>query len=145
LQEAFPRLDIERCLELLNLKNSKDIEKELIRFGICGLYGPLNKMNSFFPKIDFVVSNNTIQFFNLTELEVLISKLSTILNEDGIVSFSIDLSDEFSHADNTLSKFNFLKYSKRKWYFISNKLNRPKRTIYSEYKNMFEKKFEILK
>jgi hypothetical protein len=145
LQEVFPNLDKERYSQVLNLKNSKIIEEELRKLGICGQYGPLNKMKNVLPKIDFVVSNNTIQFFDYSELEILVSRLSEILNEDAILSFSIDLSDEFSHADNSLSKFNFLKYSKRKWYFISNKLNRPKRTIYSQYKNIFETKFEIIK
>ncbi|MFN5416450.1 MAG: hypothetical protein ACK5B9_05290 [Flavobacteriia bacterium] len=142
LQKEFDYFDENRYFKLLKLKGVGDIEQGLINLGIRSCFGSLSTVENL--KIDFVVSNNTIQFISLSNLERLVSKLSEIIHEDGLISFSIDLTDEFSHSDKSLSKFNFLKYSKIGWYIVTNRLNRPRRTMYSQYKFIFEKNFAII-
>ncbi len=63
-----------------------------------------------------------------------------ILRDDGLIIHLIDLSDHFQHQDHSITKINFLRFSKKEWMQIANNefayCNRMRK---SDYLAMFEK------
>jgi len=94
---------------------------------------------------DFIVSNHTLQFIKQKELALFFSELTRIGRTNSIISLLIDLTDEFSYFDSTISQFNFLKFSDLKWKMISSPSYSPNRLRYTDYKNYFPANLRIIK
>jgi SAM-dependent methyltransferase len=86
------------------------------RFGIRYL-APVAAQATGLPtgSVDFVTSTSTLEHIPEDDLVPLLAECRRLLRPDGAVSSRIDLSDHFSHFDHSLSPYNFLRYSDRRW------------------------------
>jgi ubiquinone/menaquinone biosynthesis C-methylase UbiE len=95
--------------------------------------------------IDFIHTTSTLEHIEEEDIKIILKECYRILRPNGIISFLIDLKDHFSYSDNTLSKYNFLRYSSKKWNFVNSSINFQNRLRYPDYLSMITgAHFEIL-
>jgi hypothetical protein len=95
--------------------------------------------------VDFVTSTSTLEHIPEDELVPLLAECRRLLRPDGAVSSRIDLSDHFSHFDDSVSPYNFLRYSEQKWSLVNSKLLHQNRLRRSDYVSAFERAgFEVV-
>ena len=87
--------------------------------------------------IDFICSNNTFEHIPGEILFGIIKEFKRIIKRKGVMSHFIDLSDHFAHFDHTITIYNFLKYSDRRWQLIDNSIQPQNRLRFKEYRNMY--------
>ena len=81
--------------------------------------------------IDLVTSTNTLEHIPARDLPPILRECRRLLRPDGVMSSRIDLSDHYSHADGSLTPWNFLRYSDARWRWLNssllyqNRLRRP--------------------
>jgi hypothetical protein len=88
--------------------------------------------------VDFVTSTSTLEHIPEEELLPLLAECRRLLRADGAVSSRIDLSDHFSHFDDSVSPYNFLRYSDRRWSLVNSGLLYQNRLRRSDYVSAFE-------
>lgn len=93
---------------------------------------------------DVVVSNNTFQFVPKENLTSWMTEIHRISKKNSIFSLSIDLTDEFSHSDPHIGPFHFLKYSERRWKFITCPLNATSRLRFSDFQHALQAQFDLV-
>jgi SAM-dependent methyltransferase len=116
------------------------------RFGIRYL-APLDARATGLPSasVDFVTSTSTLEHIPQEELQPLLAECRRLLPPDGAVSSRIDLSDHFSHFDDSVSPYNFLRYSDRRWSLVNSGLLYQNRLRRSDYVSAFERAgFELV-
>ena len=116
------------------------------RLGITYL-APYDARNTALPaeSIDFIHSTSTLEHIEEEDIKKILHECYRILKPGGIISFLIDLKDHFSYSDTTLSQYNFLRYSSRKWNFLNSSINFQNRLRYPDYLRMInDAHFEII-
>lgn len=88
---------------------------------------------------DLVCSNNTYEHIYSEILEPIIAEFQRIVKPGGVNSHFIDMSDHFAHLDQSISIYNFLRYSKRQWALIDNSVQPQNRLRLSDYKSLYKK------
>lgn len=58
---------------------------------------------------------------------------------EGISSHIVDLGDHFAHLDRHITPFNFLRYSKRTWRMIDNRIQPQNRLRVPDYRALFSR------
>lgn len=69
--------------------------------------------------IDFHVSRSVLEHIPPTVMAGILKESKRLLRPDGLLVHSINLTDHFSHSDNSISSVNFLKFSERVWGLIA--------------------------
>jgi SAM-dependent methyltransferase len=110
------------------------------RFGIRYL-APLDARATGLPvgSVDFVTSTSTLEHIPEGDLVPILAECRRLLRRDGAVSSRIDLSDHFSHFDHSLSPYNFLRYSDRRWSLVNSNLLHQNRLRRPDYVSAFER------
>lgn len=97
------------------------------------------------PPVNFIISNSTFEHIPPEILDGILSKFYQLLNDDGLMSHLIDLSDHYSHFDRTLTKYHFLQYSDARWRKYDNDLLYQNRLRITNYRNLHQQNnFDIL-
>ncbi|NND94383.1 MAG: class I SAM-dependent methyltransferase, partial [Flavobacteriales bacterium] len=86
---------------------------------------------------DFICSNNTFEHVYPEVLKGILTEFKRLLRPEGLMSHFIDLSDHFAHFDESISIYNFLKYSKKRWRIIDNSIQPQNRLRWKEYLDMY--------
>lgn len=89
--------------------------------------------------IDFIVSNATMEHIPKEVLDGIMKECYRILKPDGIMSNVIDYRDHGSYFDDSVSVYNFLQYSERKWNFLNPSIMFQNRMRHSEYAKIINK------
>lgn len=119
--------------------------KDLEEFGIHYIApSSLADANINYDSVDVFYTTDTLEHIPRNTLSHLISEISTILKPRGILVNFIDYSDHYARSDNSISPFNFLKYSKQEWSKHNTPLHFVNRMRHSEYINLFLKNNFIL-
>jgi SAM-dependent methyltransferase len=97
--------------------------------------------NTEFPPnyFDLVCSNNTYEHIYPHILAPIIAEFQRVLKPGGINSHFIDMSDHFAHLDQSITIYNYLRYSKRQWALIDNTVQPQNRLRLSDYKKLYQK------
>lgn len=94
----------------------------------------------------FICSNNTFEHIHKDVLESLLLSFNRMLDNNGVMSHNIDMSDHFSHMDKTITPYHFLKFSESEWNKIDNSIQPQNRLRKSEYIKLIEKAgFKVVK
>jgi SAM-dependent methyltransferase len=93
------------------------------------------KDNSF----DLITSNNTFEHIYPEALEGILLEFKRLCKKGGVMSHSIDLSDHFAHMDESITIYNFLKYSEAQWKWINNSIQPMNRLRIYDYREMYRK------
>lgn len=115
------------------------IEELGTRFGVY-YHAPIDTRHTNFTheKFDCVTSWNTLEHIPIEDIIPVLEESYRILKKRGIVVMNIDYSDHFSHADEEISSFNFLKYSDKKWKYHNSRLQYQNRLRHSEFVQLFK-------
>jgi hypothetical protein len=87
--------------------------------------------------IDFICSNNTLEHIPETILRNILHEFRRLLKPSGTMSHFIDMSDHFAHFDSRITIYNFLKYSRKRWNLIDNKIQPQNRLRFRDYKELY--------
>jgi SAM-dependent methyltransferase len=89
--------------------------------------------------VDFVTNTNTLEHIPGADLVPLLAECRRLLHPKGALSSRIDLSDHFSQFDDSLSPYNFLRYSDRAWGLVNSRLLYQNRLRRPDYLAAFER------
>ena len=81
---------------------------------------------------------NVLEHVDEVAVPKILSELNRLLKPSGLHYHAIGTYDHFCHVDNTISKFNYLKYSKQQWKHIDNSIQPQNRLRLSYFKELFE-------
>ncbi len=93
---------------------------------------------------DFICSNNTFEHIYPDVLSSILDEFSRVVKKGGVMSHFIDLSDHFAHFDNSISIYNFLKFSEKIWSCIDNSIQPQNRMRWPEYIELYNSKGIII-
>jgi SAM-dependent methyltransferase len=96
--------------------------------------------------LDFVSSTDTAEHIPADDLRSILVECRRLLKPDGLLSYRADLEDHYTRADGGVSRYNFLRYSDRKWAVFNPPLHYQSRLRYPDYvKITCEAGFEIVR
>lgn len=87
--------------------------------------------------MDFICSNNTFEHIPENILFGILKEFHRICKKEGVMSHFIDLSDHFAHFDQSITIYNFLKYSPQAWDRIDNSIQPQNRLRFKQYQKMY--------
>ena len=94
---------------------------------------------------DLVCSNNTYEHIYSEILIGIIKEFQRVVKTGGVNSHFIDMSDHFAHLDNSITIYNYLRFSEKQWRRIDNSVQPQNRLRMSDYEKMYaEFNIEIL-
>jgi SAM-dependent methyltransferase len=88
--------------------------------------------------VDLHMSFSVLQHIPYETLLNVLRESSRVLSRGGVAWHHIDLSDQFAHADNSISRINFLRYSDAEWsVFSGNQFAYHNRLRASDYERLY--------
>ncbi len=135
IEDKFNMSLNKKLLENLNLKDIN--ENTLADLGLRYL-APLNAKDTKFPEnsFDFISNTATLEHISKEDILDILKECNRILKPYGIMSCIIDLQDHYSYFDNSITIYNFLRYSEKFWKLINSSVhyqNRLRSNDYIEY------------
>jgi SAM-dependent methyltransferase len=104
------------------------------RFGITYLAPRDARRTGLDPgSIDVVSSTSTLEHIPEQDLVPLLTESRRLLKPDGILSAVIDLSDHYARFDDSISSYNFLRFSGRTWSLVNSSLHHQNRLRRPDY------------
>src|SRR5690606_32699774 len=88
--------------------------------------------------VDLVVSTSTLQHIPVDVLRKLFQEFRRVTASGGMMSHVINMADHYAQTDPSISRFNFLRYSKRRWRLYNNSLHYQNRLRVNDYRRMCE-------
>lgn len=133
-------------VEIIEQETNEDIHQILKKLNIHYKIKDASKLD--FLKsgsVDFISSNNTYEHIFPNVLEAINKEFYRVLKPNSLMSHFIDMSDHFAHMDNSITIYNFLKYSDKQWNLIDNKIQPQNRLRYKSQKEiLINSGFKIL-
>lgn len=141
LEKNFGKVDEDkwRKLEVI-LKDHEHYTLEQIKevIGLDNKIIDARKTGIASESFDFICSNNTFEHIYPDILIAIISEFQRVLKTGGVMSHFIDMTDHFAHFDTSITVYNFLQYSKRKWSLIDNSIQPQNRLRYRDYLEIYQ-------
>ncbi len=109
---------------------------------------PVDARNTGFEdnSFDFISSTVTLEHIPKDDILLILRECYRILNVGGIVSMTIDYEDHWSYFDRSISIYNFLKFSSKKWEKFNPALHYQNRLRHSDYiKIISQTGFNVIK
>ncbi len=145
LRAVLPAYDAARIPQLMQALANPHASQKLALLHIRSTTARYAQMTIADSSKDFIISNNTLQYFAADVLDGFFAELKRIAKPGAILSLSVDLTDEFAQFDASIGPFNFYKYSEPKWRLLTSRLGRLNRLRCSDYeKGLAKHQFLIL-
>lgn len=140
LQKWLPQLDLQRLekLQLLSREGNKNPQQMLAKIGIEQFI--LDAASTHFKDeyFDFCYSVNVFEHIAEKALPGISHEISRITKKGGGAYHAIGVYDHFQHVDPSLSKFNYLRFSRKQWRLIDNDIQPQNRLRISYFRTLFE-------
>lgn len=88
--------------------------------------------------IDLLHSNNTFEHVYAEVLPDILQEFARLTKSNGLQSHFIDMSDHFAHADSSITIYNFLQFSPKRWKRIDNSIQPQNRLRFKDYLKIYE-------
>ena len=88
--------------------------------------------------IDYITSTNTLEHISPPDIQAILRECARIIKDTGFMSFSIDYQDHYSYFDDSISAYNFLKYSDKIWALFNPALHYQNRLRHRDYLEAFD-------
>jgi hypothetical protein len=134
LQQALSMAQTQSCQELLN------------RLGIT--VHVRDAQNTGLPdrSIDLFVSTGVLEYIPRPVLASILKECRRLGSSNAVQSHYLNLVDQFSYFDRSITPFNFLKFSSRRWSYFNSPLTWQNRLRISDYRALFsEAGYQITK
>lgn len=140
LDEVMPFIDESRWARVADLASdpftfSSDQVSEQI--GLTPLVQDARNLLMDDGSVDFICSNNTLEHIPEEPLGKIFLEFSRILKPGGSMSHFIDMSDHFAHFDTRISIYNFLKFSRKQWNLLDNRIQPQNRLRFRDYLRVY--------
>jgi len=89
--------------------------------------------------IDLIHSNNTFEHVYADILEGILIEFHRLVAKGGMMSHFIDMSDHFAHNDRSITIYNFLQFSKKRWKRIDNSIQPQNRLRFKDFLTIYER------
>jgi SAM-dependent methyltransferase len=128
------RGELGRELRPLGRADLRGLDDLRDRFGIVYL-APRDARDTGLPaeSLDFVSSTDTAEHIPERDLLGILVECRRLLKPDGLLSFRADLEDHYARVDGRVSRYNFLRYSDRRWSLFNPPLHYQSRLRYPDY------------
>lgn len=142
LKAWIKNIDQERWKVLKGLQHSvatDSVETTLNKLGIKQYI--IDAANTPFEaqSFDMCYSVNVYEHINESALPGITEEISRITKPGGFGYHAIGVYDHFVHIDSTISKFNYLRFSRKEWKVIDNKIQPQNRLRLSYFRELFKK------
>lgn len=87
---------------------------------------------------DLVVSNNTLEHIPGDVLRDIFTEFARVSTPDARMSHYVDLADHYAAVDPTITEFNFLTLTERRWRWANNRLHYQNRLQIADYKALLD-------
>lgn len=138
----LPAIDENRWQKLQELANKPEtlsVETTLSALGITQHIMDAAHSGLKGESFDMCYSVNVYEHIDQSALPGITEELSRITRPGGFGYHAIGVYDHFVHIDSTISKFNYLRFSKKEWKVIDNKIQPQNRLRLSYFRELFEK------
>jgi hypothetical protein len=88
--------------------------------------------------VDLFVSNNTLEHIPPATLSEIMAEFRRLAAPGAVMDHFIDMSDHYAHFDPTITEYNYLRYSDRRWRPFNNRLQYQSRLRISDYRRIIE-------
>jgi SAM-dependent methyltransferase len=88
--------------------------------------------------VDLFVSNNTLEHIPPQSLREILAEFRRLAAPGAVMDHFIDMSDHYAHFDDSITEFNYLRYSDRAWRVFNNRLQYQSRLRISDYRRLIE-------
>jgi hypothetical protein len=86
--------------------------------------------------VDLFVSNNTLEHIPPPTLVEIMAEFRRLAAPGAVMDHFIDMSDHYAHFDRTISEYNYLRYSDRRWRPFNNRLQYQSRLRITDYRRI---------
>lgn len=86
---------------------------------------------------DYICTNNTLGHIGPDDLRAIFREFRRLLKPKGVMSHFLDLSDNFSNMDESITIYNFLQYTPAEWAQLDSPLLPQNRLRWPEYQAIF--------
>lgn len=95
--------------------------------------------------VDCITSTSTMEHIDQRDIAGILKECHRILRADGIMSMAVDYNDHYSFFDDSISEYNFLRYSDWAWQMFNPRLHVQNRLRHADYVRLFKASgFEIV-
>jgi hypothetical protein len=88
--------------------------------------------------VDLLHSNNTLEHIPPGVLAGILTEFARLAAPGSVQSHFIDMSDHFAHLDRSITIYNYLRFSDRRWRLIDNDLQPQNRLRFGDYTRLWE-------
>lgn len=88
--------------------------------------------------VDLFVSNNTLEHIPPATLTEIAAEFRRLAAPGAVMDHFIDMSDHYAHFDRSITEYNYLRYSDRRWRPFNNRLQYQSRLRISDYRRIVE-------
>lgn len=137
------RIDILRKLDLTDSQLTAENILEILR--IKQRIGFIQEFDFKGQEFDFIYSINVMEHVDEEHLPPIVNAFTKIQKQGSLAYHAIGVYDHFSHIDSTISKFNYLRFSKKQWKRIDNDVQPQNRLRISYFRDLFLKnQYQVL-
>ena len=95
--------------------------------------------------VDFITSTNTLEHIPPDDIRMILAECRRLLKKGGLMSFIIDYQDHYSYCDESITAYNFLKYSDAAWRLYNPAFHYQNRLRHKDYACLFQEEgFQII-
>ena len=127
---------VRQLRQLLPLVGGTSPAELLARLNIHAVIGDARRTGLPSGSVDFVCSTVVFEHIPRDVLAGLFAEFRRISTKDAAMSHYIGLKDQYANFDPSLSPFNFLKYSDRRWRLLNNQMIPLNRLRIPEYRRL---------
>lgn len=140
LQKFLPRLlpeRLERFREIAKEVESSEPERLLEKMEICFAVRDAQNTGLNAGTVDLFVSTGVLEYIPRAILKNILTEFRRIGSRDAVQSHYLNLIDQYSYFDHSITPFNFLKYSEERWKFFNSPITWLNRLRISDYRELF--------
>jgi hypothetical protein len=96
--------------------------------------------------IDFFVSSGVLEYVPKRRLPQVLKEFRRVAAPGAMMSHRLNLVDQYSYFDQSITAFNFLRFTEREWRWLDSPLTSQNRLRICDYRNLFhEAGFDIIR
>ena len=141
LDDLFPDIQDDRWFRFKQMSaqlQDSTLEENLRQLQIKALVTDARSLSIPDGTFDFISSNNTFEHIFPEVLSAILQEFKRVLKPGGTMSHFIDLSDHFAHFDQSITIYNFLRFSSKQWSWIDNVIQPQNRWRWPQYKALYK-------
>jgi hypothetical protein len=148
LKTLLPALRTDRLEALMQVKAAANTEAPasfLERLNIRAIVADAQKTPIPDKSIDLHLSSGVLEYIPKPILKNIIAEARRVAEPGAIASHRLNLMDQFSYFDKSISPLNFLRYPAKRWRWLDSPLTTQNRLRISDYREMFtEQGYRVL-